>query len=73
MVHPCSLDVSASTPTGSVQDGYDAYRKAWDLKQSSDIRRNLGNVEVELGKPRDAAEHLSYCLKRFPSTGSAEQ
>ena len=58
---------------GRLQEAYDSYKKAWDLKQSPDIACNLGNVEVELKKVRDGAEHLTYCMKTFPATGSADQ
>lgn len=57
---------------GKKEEAYQAYRKAWDLKKSYDIAGNLGNVELELGKTRDAAEHLAYCVETFPTTGSDE-
>ncbi len=48
---------------GNVREAYVEYKAAWDLKRSYDIAANLGNVEFELGMPRDAAEHLSFALK----------
>jgi hypothetical protein len=48
---------------GNVREAYTEYKAAWDLKRSYDIAANLGNVEFELGMPRDAAEHLSFALK----------
>jgi hypothetical protein len=44
-------------------------REAWSLKQSYDIASNLGLAELGAGKHRDAAEHLSYALRTFPSNG----
>lgn len=58
---------------GKLGEALDAYRAAWARKKSSDIACNLGNVEQRSGRARDAAEHLAYCLRTFPATGSAEQ
>jgi hypothetical protein len=55
------------------QASYEAYRAAWALQRSYDIAGNLGNVEIELGKVRDAAEHLSFALRNFPPTGQPKQ
>ncbi|MFO0761507.1 MAG: PEGA domain-containing protein [Byssovorax sp.] len=48
---------------GNLREAYTEYKAAFALKQSYDIAANLGNVELELGMPRDAAEHLSFALK----------
>jgi PEGA domain len=53
---------------GKLQAAYDAYRKAWELKQTYDIAANLANAEKLLGKNRDAAEHYAYSLRNFPVT-----
>ncbi|KYF66334.1 hypothetical protein [Sorangium cellulosum] len=42
------------------------YQAAWDLQQSFDVAGNLGNVELEVNQPREAAEHLVYALDTFP-------
>ncbi|WP_437305076.1 hypothetical protein [Sorangium sp. So ce388] len=49
------------------------YQAAWDLQQSFDVAGNLGNVELEVGQPRDAAEHLQYALDIFPLGERAEK
>jgi hypothetical protein len=49
------------------RDAYEAYSKAFALKQSYDIAGNLGDVELILGKHRDAAEHLSLSLRLWPT------
>ena len=54
------------------QDAYDTFGAAWALKKSFDIAGNLGDVELVLGKPRDAAEHLSYSLRHAPASMKAE-
>ncbi len=49
--------------TGDVKGAYLEYKASWDLKQSYDIAANLGNLELDQGMPRDAAEHLAFALR----------
>jgi hypothetical protein len=49
--------------SGDVKGAYLEYRASWDLKQSYDIAANLGNLELDQGMPRDAAEHLAFALR----------
>ncbi len=51
-----------------------AFSQAWALTQHYQIAGNLGAVELELGRYRDAAGHLDYALRqmRADSTQSAE-
>ena len=56
---------------GALDDAYALYLKAWALKRTYDIAGNLGQVELKLGKFRDAAEHLDFTLRLFPPTGKA--
>ncbi|MFZ5892539.1 MAG: hypothetical protein ACOY0T_15880 [Myxococcota bacterium] len=44
------------------------FLKAWSLRRSYDVAAGLGQAELELGRFRDAAEHLDYCLREFPPT-----
>lgn len=53
-----------------VREAYEAYAGAWALKRSYDIAANLANTEMVLGMKRDAAEHLAYCSRNFPPSGS---
>jgi hypothetical protein len=46
--------------------------EAFRLKAAYDIAGNLGAVELAGGRPREAAEHLAYSLRVFPSTASPE-
>lgn len=57
---------------GNLTEAEGYYRTAFDLKKSYDIAGNLGDVELKLGKPRDAAEHLSFTIKNFPLTGKPD-
>jgi tetratricopeptide (TPR) repeat protein len=58
---------------GKLQEAYEAYRAAWRLKRTYDIAANLANAESQLGKTRDAAEHLAFCIRNFPPTGGKAQ
>ena len=55
------------------EDARRAYLAGYRIKRGYDIAGNLGSVELELGLARDAAEHLAYCIKSFPATGTAAQ
>lgn len=57
---------------GDLDEAYALYKKAWALKRTYDIAGNLGQVELKLGKFRDAAEHLDFTLRLFPPTGKSE-
>jgi hypothetical protein len=54
--------------SGDVKGAYLEYKASWDLKQSYDIAANLGNLELEQGMPRDAAEHLAFALRTVAVT-----
>ncbi|HEX9620538.1 MAG TPA: hypothetical protein VF989_10400, partial [Polyangiaceae bacterium] len=41
------------------QTAYNLMLEAWQRRQASDIAVNLAYIEIELGKFRDAAEHLA--------------
>lgn len=47
-------------------EAYANFLAAWSLKPHYQIAGNLGWVEVELGRYREAAEHLSYYLREAP-------
>jgi PEGA domain len=49
-----------------------AYQSAWNHRKSYDLAGNLGDVEMQLGQYRDAAEHLSYAYDEFPTGGKPE-
>jgi tetratricopeptide (TPR) repeat protein len=57
---------------GRLEEAYPIYQQAWALKRTYDIAGNLGQVELKLGKFRDAAEHLDFTLRLFPPTGKSE-
>jgi PEGA domain len=49
------------------------YQAAWDLRHTFDIAGNLGDCELHVGQPREAAEHLSFALKNAPAGVLSEQ
>jgi len=57
---------------GNTFDAYDAYARAFSLSPSFDIACNLGRSESEMGKLREGAGHLRYCLKNFPASSRTE-
>jgi hypothetical protein len=46
---------------------------AWSLKKHHQIAGNLAAVEVQLGRYREAAEHLAYYLREAPATKQKER
>ena len=58
---------------GRLLDARAALLTAWSMRQSFDTAGNLGSVEFELGMMRDAAEHLSFCVRNFPSVRDEAQ
>lgn len=50
-------------------DGLRAFEQAWKIRKSYDIAGALAQTEMQLGKHRDAAEHLAFVLRTFPATG----
>jgi hypothetical protein len=59
-------DGVASEDKGDLLGAYTAYLAAWGLDRKWALAANLGNVEVQLGKHRDAAEHLAFALRTMP-------
>ncbi|WP_437875741.1 PEGA domain-containing protein [Sorangium sp. So ce513] len=49
------------------------YLKAWGLVRSFDIAANLGEVQLQLNKPRSAATFLSFALRTAPPSTKPEQ
>lgn len=51
---------------GHHQQAYSAFRSAWEAHKSAKLACLLGQVELDLEKYRDAAEHLTTCSARYP-------
>ena len=52
---------------------HEEFLAAWKLKQHYQIAANLGRAELQIGKYRDAAEHLAYFLREAPNVDGAER
>ena len=64
---------AAAFDAGKPEQAYELYLAAWKLKQTHDIAGNLAQVELALGKKRDAAEHIAFALAHFPPTVKSER
>jgi hypothetical protein len=58
---------------GHVAEAHASFLAAWSLKKHSQIAGNLGAAEMQLGRYREAAEHLSYYLREAPKTKEKER
>jgi tetratricopeptide (TPR) repeat protein len=58
---------------GRTREAYETYKAAWNLRKAYEIAGNLGNVALELGRPREAAEYFAYSRSLFPEQGSPEK
>jgi PEGA domain len=52
-------------------EAYTALKSAWELAPSYRTAAGLGQVELQIERFRDAAYHLSYCLRHYPQDGDA--
>jgi tetratricopeptide (TPR) repeat protein len=53
---------------GRIDLAHDLLLRAWALRQTHDIAGNLAQIELMLGKRRDAAQHIAFSLAHFPPT-----
>ncbi|WP_437579111.1 PEGA domain-containing protein [Sorangium sp. So ce887] len=58
---------------GKWADAHAAFLAAWGLKPHYQIASNLGVACLRVGKPRDAAEHLTRYLREAPATKVQER
>ncbi len=52
---------------GDLSLAFELYTGAFKLRKSYDVARNLGLVELKLGRIKDAIGHLQYSLALYPS------
>ena len=57
---------NALSRAGKLPEALEAYAAAWALHEAYPIAANLGNLEMNLEKYRDAAEHLGLAVRWFP-------
>ena len=58
---------------GNTQAAVDKLGAAWALDPSYAIAANLGTAELDLGRMRDAAEHLDFALREMPPATEKEK
>jgi tetratricopeptide (TPR) repeat protein len=63
-------DGNAQMVAGDYEKAHDTLLQAWNLRQSSDIAAELGQVEFATHRFREAAEHLQWSLDHFPPVES---
>ena len=56
----------------SYQEAHAKLAAVWAVRQSYDVATVLAQTEVQLGKHRDAAEHLAYAVAHFPVSAKLE-
>lgn len=57
---------------GDTSTAYDLYLAAWNQAKGFDVACNLGRAALDLGRARDAAQYLDYCLQHY-SLSSREE
>lgn len=62
---------TAALEAGKHEDALRFFLAAWKLRKTHDVAANLAQAELQLGKHRDAAEHLAFALRTFPVSGKA--
>lgn len=62
----------AAYKQGHFEQALASYESAWKLRKTHDLAAAMAQVEMLLGRPRDAAEHLAYALRYFPVSGKKE-
>jgi hypothetical protein len=54
---------------GDLEAARESFAAAWRLRKDVTIASNLADVEMKLGRYRDAAEHLSFCVRHATEEG----
>jgi len=60
---------NAALEAGKHEEALRAFEAVWQARKTYDVAANLAQAETQLGKHRDAAEHLAYALRNFPVSG----
>jgi hypothetical protein len=62
----------AASSAGNLEEGKALLLRAWAIRRTYDVASALGQVELALDEPREAAEHLDFALRNFPPQQSAD-
>ncbi len=63
----------AARKAGQWDAAYAEFSAAWALSRHPRVAASLGQAELEVGKYRDAAEHLSYFLRQAVGASAADR
>jgi hypothetical protein len=58
----------AARERGELTLAYQLLSDAWGRRKTHDVAASLAQVEYELGRVRDAAEHLAYACEHLPAS-----
>jgi tetratricopeptide (TPR) repeat protein len=58
---------------GNLDDARRAFLEAFELAPHHTIASNLAEVEIKLGRYREASEHLNYVLRSLPESATDER
>jgi hypothetical protein len=51
---------------GNLEDARQALSEAWEIRQENDLAATLAEIEMKLGRFRDAANHWEYYIETLP-------
>jgi hypothetical protein len=63
---------SAAFKAGNSSLARQKFLEAWDIRQTYDVASSLGQVELDLKRYRDAAEHLDFSVRHFAPVESRQ-
>lgn len=63
---------AAASQAGRYEEARQLLLDAWSVRQTYDIASSLAQVEIQLKRYRDAAEHLEFCIRNFAPVESEQ-
>jgi hypothetical protein len=63
---------SAAFEAGKLEESRQLFLDSWAIRQTYDVASSLAQVEMQLKRYRDAAEHLAFCIRNFAPVESEQ-
>ena len=63
---------SAAFEAGKLEEARQLFLDSWAIRQTYDVASSLAQVEMQLKRYRDAAEHLAFCIRNFAPVESEQ-
>ena len=63
---------AAASQAGKYEEARQLLQDAWAIRQTYDVASSLAQVEIQLKRYRDAAEHLAFCIRNFAPVESEQ-